>query len=78
MEILSKLLGGAPRVKIMRLFLFNPGGGFSLKEVSSRSKVPLGLARQEVSYLMGLNFIKRGKLELLIEKRKAKKFSPRN
>ncbi|MEK7115445.1 MAG: hypothetical protein AAB471_00295 [Patescibacteria group bacterium] len=73
MEILSKLLGGAPRVKIMRLFLFNPGGGFSLKEVSSRSKVPLGLARQEVSYLMGLNFIKRGKLELLIEKKKGKK-----
>lgn len=44
-----------------------------MKEVSSRSKVPLGLARQEVSYLMGLNFIKRGKLELLIEKKKGKK-----
>lgn len=60
-------------MKIMRLFLFNPGGGFSLKEVSSRSKVPLGLARQEVSYLMSLNFIKRGKLEFLIEKKKGKK-----
>lgn len=73
MEVLSKLLGGQSRVKIMRLFLFNPEQGFTVKEVSARSKVGGLSARKEVSYLMGLNFVKQGNITFSVQKKKGKK-----
>ncbi len=58
MEILSKLLGGPARVKIMRLFLLNPSRGFDAQEVSDRSKVPLKAARREINALSKIDFVK--------------------
>lgn len=39
MEILGKLLGGIPRVKIMRLFLLNPEGGFEMADIINRCRL---------------------------------------
>ena len=47
-DTLSKLLGSARKVKILRLFLFNPEEIFTAKEVASRVRVP----RREVSSLL--------------------------
>lgn len=60
-------------MKIMRLFLFNPETGFSLKDVGLRSKVTAGSVRKEISCLMSFNFVKKGNLVFPIKKKRGKK-----
>ena len=38
MEILAKLFGGETRVKLLRLFLFNPDNNYSLQETIDKTK----------------------------------------
>ena len=59
MEILSKIFGSSARVKIMRLFLLNKNQGFTVKEVSKRSRATLGLCQKELRLLKSINFIKK-------------------
>jgi hypothetical protein len=58
-EILEKLFGSAAKVKIMRLFLFNPGETFHLDEVVHRSKVTPADARYEIALLEKVGMIKK-------------------
>lgn len=48
MDILAKLFGSPARVKLLRLFLFNPDTNLSLKEVTRRSRLPAAAARKEI------------------------------
>ena len=57
MEILAKLLGGIPRVKIMRLFLLNPSEGFESSDVVDRCRISSGHARRALTQLAGMDFI---------------------
>ena len=59
MDILSKLLGGAGRVKAMRLFLLNPGQAFETSDVSERSRISSATARQAVASLAAMSFLKK-------------------
>lgn len=59
MDILSKLFGSAGRIKIMRLFLFNPDTAFENKDIALRSKVTPELVRRETALLHGVGFIKK-------------------
>lgn len=59
MDILSKLFGSAGRIKIMRLFLFNPDTAFENKDIAVRSKVTPELVRRETALLHGVGFIKK-------------------
>lgn len=59
MEILSKILGSGARVKIMRLFLLNKGKGFTVKDVSKRSRVVPEVTRKELKLLSVVGFIKK-------------------
>jgi hypothetical protein len=59
MEILSKLFGNEAKVKIMRLFLFNPKVPFGIAEIVQRAKVKEGEAKREISNLEKMNLIKR-------------------
>lgn len=59
METLEKLFGGAARVKIMRLFLFNPSSNFNTAEIVERSKVDSEKVRREVSNLHSLGLIRK-------------------
>lgn len=58
MDILEKLFGGAPKVKIIKLFLFNPDSAFDTTQTAERAKVSKGVARKEISNLEKINFIK--------------------
>jgi hypothetical protein len=58
-EILEKIFGSAAKVKIMRLFLFNPTETFDIDQISARSKVSTGHARQEVSMMEKIGLIKK-------------------
>ena len=59
MEILSKLFGSAARVKILRLFLFNPENIFDKKEICKRSKLQPHTVRKEVALVERIGLIKR-------------------
>lgn len=55
---LQKLFGSGARVKLLRLFLFNPKQSFTLIEVSTRARVTDHEARSEVA-----TFVRAGMLE---------------
>ncbi len=57
MDILGKLLGGIPRVKIMRLFLLNPEGGFEASDVTDRCRISSVHSRKALTQLAAMDFI---------------------
>ena len=59
MEFLEKIFGGASRVKLMRLFLFNPATSFTSGEISSRSKIDGSRMRSELSFLVKVGLVKK-------------------
>ncbi|OIO31700.1 MAG: hypothetical protein COZ49_01460 [Candidatus Yonathbacteria bacterium CG_4_10_14_3_um_filter_47_65] len=59
MDILAKLFGGTARVKIMRLFLLNPGGTFENKDIATKSKVHIAMVRKELALLGSIGFVKK-------------------
>ncbi|MDO8569886.1 MAG: hypothetical protein Q7R89_03915 [bacterium] len=59
MQSVSHIFGGEAKVKIMRLFIFNPDLTFSLAEVASRAKEKPSTARRELAVLTKAGLIKR-------------------
>src|SRR6185369_8950493 len=51
METLSKLFGSEAKVKIMRLFLFNPERAYTISDIANRVKVSNSHVRKEVNLL---------------------------
>ncbi len=58
MDILGKLFGSEAKVKIMRLFLFNPEAPFAREDVSERARVSHEAARLELFILRAMRLIK--------------------
>jgi predicted transcriptional regulator len=58
MDILEKLFGSAAKVKIIKLFLFNPNLAFDTSEAAERAKVSKAVTRREISNLEKIGFIK--------------------
>lgn len=56
---LLKLFGSGARLKLLRLFLFNPRASFSATEVSSRARVTAPEARRELALYDSIGLIKR-------------------
>ena len=56
-DILGKIMGSAARVKLMRLFLFHPGHGFTREELIKKTKANLATLRVELSLLEKSDFI---------------------
>ncbi len=65
MEILEKLFDSKHRVKLLRLFLFNPEVIFDRVEVVKRSKVPTAAIRREISLLLGVGLLKQKRTTVL-------------
>jgi hypothetical protein len=59
MDILEKIFGGAGRVKLMRLFLFNPSLYFFTEDIVDRSKLDSSKARKELNFLSKVGIIKK-------------------
>lgn len=57
-DILGKLFGSAHRVKLLRLFLFNPGEVFDRGTIASRSKIPADKLTREINTLVAAGVIK--------------------
>jgi len=58
-EILEKLFGSGEKVKIMRLFLFNPNNAFDIADIEDRAKVTRNDAKREVALLEKIGLIKK-------------------
>src|SRR3989344_2794370 len=58
MEILEKLFGSVAKVKIIKLFLFNPETAFDAAQVAERTQVSVGVTRKEIGNLFRADFLK--------------------
>ena len=58
METLSKIFSGEERVKVMRLFLFNPEMLFSLDQIVDKTKISAKMAKEEIDILEKSGMIK--------------------
>ena len=61
MEILGKLFGSANRVKLLRLFLFNPELGLRRQDIVRRAKIGSGSLGKELKLLENIRLVKAGK-----------------
>jgi hypothetical protein len=59
MESLAQLFGSATRVKLMRLFLFNPETSFALGECARKVKAESGETRKEMTLLINSGLVKK-------------------
>lgn len=59
MESLEKLFGGAARLRLMRMFLFNPGTAFTSRELGKRGNMSVGVVSRELRHLLHADFIRR-------------------
>lgn len=59
METLSKLFGSENKVKIMRLFLFNPERIFDVADIAERIKAEPSRVRREMSVIEKIGLVKR-------------------
>lgn len=66
MELLSRLLGGVERVKIMRFFLHHPDVIVSLNNISEKTKSKQTLVRKEISALSAIGFIEKKKTRTVV------------
>lgn len=62
MEILGKLFGSNAKVKILRLFLFNPAKFFSIEEIAKKTKVSPSETKRELTHLVAGKFLKEKKI----------------
>jgi len=58
METLEKIFGSKAKVRIMRLFLFNPQKAFDIDDVAERSKTKKTQARKEINNLIKIGLVK--------------------
>lgn len=73
MEILAKLFGGEVRVKLMRLFLFNPDNNYSLQETVDKSKSNKKEVSKEIVNLIKTGIIKKKSITREVQQKKKKK-----
>ncbi len=59
MDTLAQLFGSAIRVKLMRLFLFNPESALSLSETARRVKGTSKEVRKEIARLIGAGVVRK-------------------
>lgn len=75
MELLSRLLGGTERVKIMRFFLHHDEMILSLHEISEKTKSKSVLVRKELTALCTIGFIEKKRAKMVITTGSGKKVS---
>lgn len=75
MELLSRLLGGIERVKIMRFFLHHDEQIFSLATISEKTKAKSLLVRKELTALASIGFIEKKRARMVVATGSAKKTS---
>lgn len=74
MELLGKIFGNPQRVKVMRLFLFNPKTAYSIDDVSQRSQIKKDQTKTELNQLEHIGFLKKKNFRQKVTLPKTKKY----
>ncbi|MFA6297497.1 MAG: hypothetical protein WC629_02945 [Candidatus Paceibacterota bacterium] len=72
MDTLSLLLGSVLRVKMMRLFLFNPGRNFDIEYIEGKTNAKIRDIEEEISFFKKLGLVKIKKIKKVIVLKKGK------
>ncbi len=59
---LCKLFGSTARIKLLRLFLFNPRLTYTVPDAAQRARVPERTARREITLFVSAGLVKRARL----------------
>ena len=59
MESLGKIFGGTDRIRIMRMFLFNPDSVYGVDDICDRSGVPPRIVDRELNTLLKAGLLRR-------------------
>jgi hypothetical protein len=70
METLTRLLGSASKVKLIKLFIFNPHTAFDIDALSEKTKESQSKIRQELGNLDKMKLIKRRVFYKNVEKKR--------
>jgi hypothetical protein len=73
MEILEKLFGTEARVKLLRLFLFNPENAYATDDIVLRAKVTPRDAKEQIAVFEKIGLVKRKQVTQEVPKKKGKK-----
>ena len=63
-DILGKIMGGPNRIKLMRLFIFNPDRLFDRSSASVFTKIPINKLGKELNLLQSIGMIKEKSLSV--------------
>lgn len=74
MELLGKIFGNPQRVKVMRLFLFNPKTTYDIDDVMERSQIKKDQAKKQLSELASIGFLKKKSFTKKLIGKKTKKY----
>ncbi len=75
MDILSTLFGTELRVKMMRLFIFNPAGVFDFEQIQEKMSVKPRELKDEIVFLKKIGLTKESKVTKLQTIKKGKKIT---
>ena len=70
MDILGTIFGSEARVRIMRLFLFNPEETFDADKICKKSKVNKNVAKKEIVVLEKIKLIKKRDFAKIVKNKK--------
>lgn len=70
METLGKLFGSEARVKILRLFIFNPEAIMDIGTIAEKSKVNKKIAKKECDLFEKVRLVKTGSYFKIVKKKK--------
>ncbi|TAK56889.1 hypothetical protein EPO17_03435 [Patescibacteria group bacterium] len=73
MEILEKLFGTEARVKMLRLFLFNPEHAYGAEDIMNRAKVTGKEVKDQLAVFQKIGLIKSKQVTQEVAKKKGKK-----
>lgn len=73
MDILGRLFGSSSRVKLIRLFLFNPDQPFTNDDSAERARISLPAARHEIATLRKTHLIKAKSFVKAVERKRSKR-----
>lgn len=59
METLTAIFGNTTKIKLLRLFLFNPANAFSARDIASRAKCRLAAVGKELNILVKADIVRK-------------------
>jgi len=73
MEILDRLFGSGAKVKVMRMYLFNPSSAYDIESISTMIHLDASTVRREVNVLERIGFLKRRSYMKELKRKRGKK-----